>query len=419
MTRSAVIIGAGIVGAACARSLVMAGIDVVILDRGTAVSGTSARGEGNLLVSDKAPGPELTMALKAAARWPDLVRELADELGDDFPSIEYEAKGGLVVATTEGGAAPLLAFAAAQRAAGVDVRELTITDALTLEPDLNPAITAAVHYPQDSQVQPVIAAEALLASARRHGARVMQSTQLISPILNSDGALVGVMTDRGELRADAVIVAAGPWSGEVASILGVTLPVRPRHGMVLVTSRMRQRVFHKVYDADYVGAVGSGDAALQTSSVVESTASGTVLIGSSRQQIGFDGRLRPDTLSELAAKAIRLFPFLADQAVMRTYGGFRPFMPDHVPLVGADPRLHGLWHATGHEGAGIGLAPVTGDLLAALIGGTTPDLDPTPYSPSRASLAPYLAASLDAAHFDAAPSAAPPSAAPPFRKSVA
>ncbi len=390
MTRSAVVIGAGIVGAACARSLAMAGLDVVIIDRATAVSGTSARGEGNLLVSDKAPGPELTMALSAAARWPDLVTELAHELGEGFPSIEFEAKGGLVVATTEAGAAPLLAFAAAQRAAGVEALELTVAQALALEPDLNPAITAAVHYPQDAQVQPVIAAEALIASARRHGVRVLESTQLMGPIL-SDGMLIGVVTDRGELRADAVVIAAGPWSGDVASTLGLSLPVRPRHGMVLVTSRMKQRVFHKVYDADYVGAVGSGDAALQTSSVVESTASGTVLIGSSRQQIGFDSRLRPDTISELAAKAIRLFPFLADQAIMRTYGGFRPFMPDHLPLVGADPRLPGLWHATGHEGAGIGLAPITGELLAAMITGTEPVIDPLPYSPARSSLAPYLA----------------------------
>ncbi len=279
MTGSAVVVGAGIVGAACARSLAMAGIDVVVIDRSTAASGTTAHGEGNILVSDKSPGPELEMALHAARNWPKLAQELAEELGEDFPSIEFEAKGGLVVATTEDGAAPLLAFANIQRAAGIDARELTVAEALTLEPDLNPAITAAVHYPQDSQVQPVIAAEALLASARKHGARVVQSTRIMSPILNGDGVLVGVMTDRGEFRADAVINAAGPWSGEVASTLGVTLPVLPRHGMILVTSRMRQRVFHKVYDADYVGAVGSGDAALQTSSVVESTASGNVLIG--------------------------------------------------------------------------------------------------------------------------------------------
>lgn len=392
MVSSAIVIGAGIVGAACARSLAMAGLDVTVIDRSTAASATTARGEGNLLVSDKAPGPELVMALAAAKRWPALVRELADELGDGFPGIEYEPKGGLVVATTEDGAAPLLRFAAAQRSAGVDARELSVAEALNLEPDLNPAITAAVHYPQDAQVHPVNAAEALLASARRHGARVRQNVNLSGPNLDANGTLLGIATNEGELHADAIIVAAGPWSGEVARTLGVTLPVLPRRGMVLVTSRMPKRIFHKVYDADYVGAVGSGDAALQTSSVVESTESGNVLIGSSREQLGFDDRLRVDTIAQIAAKAIRLFPFLADQAVIRTYGGFRPFMPDHLPLVSRDHRMPGLWHATGHEGAGIGLAPVTGELIAALVAGAPAPCDPEPYSLARSSLEPHLTA---------------------------
>ncbi len=392
MVGSAIVIGAGIVGAACARSLSMAGLDVTAIDRSTATSATTARGEGNLLVSDKAPGPELVMALAAAKRWPALVRELVDELGDGFPGIEYEPKGGLVVATTEDGAAPLLRFAAAQRSAGVDARELSVAEALNLEPDLNPAITAAVHYPQDAQVHPVNAAEALLASARRHGARVRQNVNLSGPILDANGTLLGIATNEGELRADAIIVAAGPWSGEVARTLGVTLPVLPRRGMVLVTSRMPKRIFHKVYDADYVGAVGSGDAALQTSSVVESTESGNVLIGSSREQLGFDDRLRVDTIAQIAAKAIRLFPFLADQAVIRTYGGFRPFMPDHLPLVSRDHRMPGLWHATGHEGAGIGLAPITGELIAALVAGAAAPCDPEPYSLARSSLEPHLTA---------------------------
>lgn len=392
MVGSAIVIGAGIVGAACARSLSMAGLDVTAIDRSTAASATTARGEGNLLVSDKAPGPELVMALAAAKRWPALVRELVDELGDGFPGIEYEPKGGLVVATTEDGAAPLLRFAAAQRSAGVDARELSVAEALNLEPDLNPAITAAVHYPQDAQVHPVNAAEALLASARRHGARVRQNVNLSGPILDANGTLLGIATNEGEFRADAIIVAAGPWSGEVARTLGVTLPVLPRRGMVLVTSRMPKRIFHKVYDADYVGAVGSGDAALQTSSVVESTESGNVLIGSSREQLGFDDRLRVDTIAQIAAKAIRLFPFLADQAVIRTYGGFRPFMPDHLPLVSRDHRMPGLWHATGHEGAGIGLAPITGELIAALVAGAAAPCDPEPYSLARSSLEPHLTA---------------------------
>jgi glycine/D-amino acid oxidase-like deaminating enzyme len=160
--------------------------------------------------------------------------------------------------------------------------------------------------------------------------------------------------------------------------------------MVLVTSRMPHRIYRKVYDADYVGAVGSGDAQLQTSAVVESTASGTVLIGSSRQQIGFDARLQVPVLRAVAARALALFPFLAGMSVMRAYGGFRPFMPDHLPVIGPDPRLPGLWHATGHEGAGIGLSLATGELLRDLMSGSRPAVDPAAFAVDRPSLAAHL-----------------------------
>ena len=308
--------------------------------------------------------------------------DLAEQLGDAFPRIEYDPKGGLVVATTEGGARALLDFAAGQRDAGVDARVIDAAGARELEPDLTHAIEAAVYYPEDAQVQPTIAAQALLASARLHGARVLENAPVRGPILDAHGALVGVETAAGPVRADRVLIAAGPWSGEVAALLGIGLPVRPRRGELLVTSRMAHRILHKVYDADYVGAVGSNDGGLQTSSVVESTASGTVLIGSSRQQIGFESRLRVDVLGEIAAKALRLFPFLAGASVMRTYGGFRPFMPDHLPVIGQDPRMPGLWHAAGHEGAGIGLSLATAELIRDLMLGLPTGVDAAPYSPA-------------------------------------
>ncbi|PJJ65678.1 NAD(P)/FAD-dependent oxidoreductase [Compostimonas suwonensis] len=385
-----VIVGAGIVGAACARALAREGLSVIVVDRGQTTGATSSSGEGNLLLSDKAPGAELLLAQYSASLWPAVVDELADELGAGFPSVEYDRKGGLVVATTDAGAAPLLAFAQSQRGAGVDARVLSTAEALELEPQLNPAITAAVHYPDDAQVQPVIASEAFLASARRGGVRVLTNAVVTGPVLDARGALIGVTTSRGTVRAARVLVAAGPWSGEVSGLLGAPLPVRPRRGVVLVTTRMPHRIFHKVYDADYVGAVESNAADLQTSSVVESTGSGTVLIGSSRQQIGFDDRFRVDVLRELAVKALRLFPFLAGAPVMRSYGGFRPFMPDHLPIIGEDPRLPGLWHATGHEGAGIGLSLGTGAMIADLMAGRTPGLDATAFSPARGSLAAHL-----------------------------
>lgn len=391
MISDVIVVGAGIIGAACARALAASGMDVTVVDRGTVAGGTSSACEGNLLVSDKGPGDELVLAQYASSLWRDASRELAEHLGEDVPSVEFEAKGGLVVATTEAGASALQAFAASQRTAGVEARMLDSAQARELEPDLSPETRIAVHYPQDAQVQPTIAAMALIASARRCGAVVLENTPVLGGLRDSDGALVGVMTPAGELRARRVLIAAGPWSGDVAALLGLPLPVRPRRGELLVTTRMRHRVFHKVYDADYVGAVESDDDALQTSSVVESTAAGTVLIGSSRQQLGFDASMRVDVLAEVAAKAIRLFPFLATASVMRSYGGFRPFMPDHLPVIGADPRMPGLWLATGHEGAGIGLSLATAELIRDLMRGQATRIDAAPFSPSRASLAPFLA----------------------------
>lgn len=391
MTNEVIIVGAGIIGAACARALASAGVGVTVIDRGTTAGATSSACEGNLLVSDKGPGDELVLAQHAATLWVGAVNDLAEQLGDGFPSVEFDPKGGLVVATTTAGAGPLLDFAARQRRAGVDAREIDARSVRDLEPDLSPGIEAAVLYPEDAQVQPSLATEALMASARLYGARLLENSPVLGPLLDSSGSLVGVRTPTGELRG-RVLVAAGPWSGEVARLLGVSLPVLPRRGELLVTTRMRHRIFHKVYDADYVGAVSSDNDALQTSSVVESTASGTVLIGSSRQRVGFDARFRVDVLSEIAVKAVRLFPFLAEAAVMRSYGGFRPSTPDHLPVIGEDPRMPGLWHATGHEGAGIGLSLATAELIRDLMQGRPTRVDAAPYSVARASLAPFLEA---------------------------
>jgi len=114
-----VVVGAGVIGAAIARALARAGCDVTVADRSASAGGTSAGGEGNLLVSDKGPGPELRLAQRSLTAWARIEDELRDELPAGFPAVELERKGGLVVATTEAGATALLAFAATQRAAGV------------------------------------------------------------------------------------------------------------------------------------------------------------------------------------------------------------------------------------------------------------------------------------------------------------
>jgi D-hydroxyproline dehydrogenase subunit beta len=372
----AVVVGAGIIGAACARELALAGAEVIVVDRGGVAAATTAHGEGNILLSDKGPGAELRLAQLSRRLWPEVLGGKDDDLA------EWEPKGGIVVATTEDGARSLREFAAGQRDAGVTAEELDAEAVAAAEPHLTRDVRAAVHYPEDAQVQPAGAAGLLLAAACRAGAGTRTGCEVLGAVTKG-GRLTGIRTATGVLEADVFVNAAGPWAGELGRRLGTPIGVRPRRGEILVTAPMPPTVFHKVYDADYVGAIESDAAELQTSAVVEATRAGTILLGSSRRRIGFDGRLRPEVLSAIAVRALRLFPCLARVPVMRAYGGFRPYVDDHLPIIGADPRLAGLWHATGHEGAGIGLATGTARLLSDLVSGRTPEIDAEPFRVGR------------------------------------
>ncbi|MGN9757616.1 NAD(P)/FAD-dependent oxidoreductase [Streptomyces sp. SD31] len=373
LTCDVVVVGAGMVGAACALYAARAGLDVILVDRGPVAGGTTGAGEGNILVSDKEPGPELDLALLSGRLW----GELAQEFGT---AVEYEAKGGVVVASSPAGLAALERFADGQRAAGV-IAEPVAGDALyDLEPHLAPGLPGAVHYPQDRQVMPALAAAHL---TRASGARLCTGRTVTDVLRTPDGAVRGVRTDQGDIHAPAIVNAAGTWGGELAALAGVRLPVLPRRGFVLVTEPLPRLVRHKVYAADYVADVASDSAALQTSPVVEGTAAGPILIGASRERVGFDRTFSLPVVRALAAGATRLFPCLSDVHAMRAYLGFRPYLPDHLPAIGPDSRVPGLHHACGHEGAGIGLATGTGHLIAQALTAKAPDLDLTPFRPDR------------------------------------
>jgi len=355
-TTRVVVVGAGIVGSACAHELAAAGIATVLLDRADVGSGTTSRGEGNILVSDKGPGVELALAVLSRQRW----LELGEELGSD--ALELDPKGGLVVAPTEAAMAALAAFAATQRAAGIDAED--VADPRHLEPHLAPDLLGARYYPQDMQVQPVLAAAALLDAARRLGADYRPHTEVAEAVVDGGGRLTGVQTTSGEvIGADIVVNAAGTWGGVVGDRLGAPIPILPRRGFILVTEPVPPLVRHKVYSADYVDNVGSSAEGLETSSVVEWTRGGTILVGASRERVGFDQTLDPRTVARLARSATRMLPVLRDLALMRVYRGFRPYCPDHLPVVGPDPRRPQVVHACGHEGAGIGLATGTALLV--------------------------------------------------------
>ncbi|MER5887044.1 FAD-dependent oxidoreductase [Streptomyces sp. NPDC001941] len=375
-TLDVVIIGAGVVGAACAYYAGRAGLAVAVVDRGSVAGGTTGAGEGNLLVSDKEAGPELDLALLSTRLWRDLARELP-------PETEYEPKGGLVVAPDETALRALRTFAEGQRSAGVEAREIPADALHDLEPHLAPGLAGGFHYPQDAQLQPARAAAQLLRAAAESGAEIRLGTEVTEVLTGPGGAVRGVRTPGGDLLAPALVNAAGTWGGRIAALAGTRLPVLPRRGFVLVTEPLPRVVRHKVYAADYIADVASGSAALQSSPVVEGTPSGPVLIGATRERVGFERSLSTEALRRLAVQAAALFPVLADVRVIRAYHGFRPYLPDHLPAIGPDPRVPGLHHACGHEGAGIGLAPATGALIAAGLTGSQPALDTGPFDPAR------------------------------------
>jgi glycine/D-amino acid oxidase-like deaminating enzyme len=179
------------------------------------------------------------------------------------------------------------------------------------------------------------------------------------------------------------VIAAGVWTPELLGRARLTVPVTPRKGHVVVLERSPVRFRRKLSEAGYLGAVEADDAALQVAMVVESTPSGTALLGSSRQHVGFDRDVEVAVAGAIARRCARFFPVLHEARALRVYAGLRPLTPDHVPIIGPFREAPNLCVATGHEGAGIGLAPATGELVAAWATGAASPLPLEWYSPDR------------------------------------
>jgi glycine/D-amino acid oxidase-like deaminating enzyme len=165
-------------------------------------------------------------------------------------------------------------------------------------------------------------------------------------------------------------LAAGAWTAPICAEIGVPLPVQPRRGEILVTEPMPPMLSSIILHAPYVAAkLHDGDERAATL-VLEQIEEGNVLIGSTRAYAGFDARSTPQGILAIAREARRLAPGLADLSVIRSFSGLRPASPDGLPLLGPLPGFDGLYVATGHEGDGIALAPITGEIVgASLVGG--------------------------------------------------
>src|SRR4051794_27631652 len=374
-----VVVGGGIVGAACAYALAGAGARVRLSERAFVASGSSGACEGNVLAWDKELERELPLALRSAKLWERLARELPD-------GFEYDRKGSVVVAETE---AELRAAAARARVLaghGVAGEMLDGEGLRREEPHAAHDLPGGVLYPGDAQLEPRLATAALARAAVRQGAELVLDTPGTRIVRGSDGRATGVETAAGFVPAGAVVVAAGVWTPQLLQTAGLSVPVTPRKGQIVVLERSPVRFHRKLSEAGYVAAVEADDDALQIAMVVESTPSGTALLGSSRQHVGFDRDVDISVAGAIARRAARFFPILHDARALRVYAGLRPLTPDHIPIIGPFTDAPNVCVATGHEGAGIGLAPATGELVAAWHTGAPSPLPLHWFSPDRFAL---------------------------------
>jgi D-hydroxyproline dehydrogenase subunit beta len=368
------VVGAGIVGAATALELQERGVDVALLDRGEVSSGTTGLGEGNVLCSDKDPGPELDLTV-AGLRIYD---ELDERLGS---RARIRRKGALIVHRDAGGWAGERARLARLSVAGVDGRLVAVDELRAIEPALTGEVHGASLFARDLQCDP-----RAITCALAEAVAPVHTGVTVEAIEVAGGRVAGLRTSAGPLPCGAVVVAAGPWSRGLVEAAGVALPLEPRKGQLLRLRAPRpdeRFIRHKVVEAAYLASVASADAGLQVTTVVETTWDGDVLVGSSRERRGFDLAVDDAVGRAMLDRAALLFGGLRELTVDAAWAGLRPWLPDHLPAIGPAGAVEGLWIATGHEGSGVALGPVTGRLIAQLYAGEPADVDPTPFSPDR------------------------------------
>ena len=362
-TADVLIIGGGVIGTSIAYYLSCREIRVILLDKGELAGGTSGACDGLIFLQSKKPGLHLRLALTS--------QQLYAELAEALPrGIAYRNTGGLVVMENESDIESMQAHVQQQQVNGLDVRLLDRQQLLDIEPCLSPELFGAAFSPLDSQVDPIALTQALALGAQMRGARLCPRTEVLG-ITRTRDRVDAVQTRQERFQAGWVINAAGVWAPAINQMLGLRLPIIPRRGQILVSEPLPPLLGKCLLSARYMSAkyqAATLDAGQQNGGVsMEQSERGNLLLGSTREFVGFDRRTTLNGLQTIARSAAGIIPALRDVQVIRSFAGLRPYTPDGLPVLGRVSECPGLLMAAGHEGDGIALAPVTGLLIAELI----------------------------------------------------
>ena len=360
----AIVVGAGIVGASCAAAFARDGLRVLVIDAGGAALGTTAAGMGHVVVMDDSR-EQLALTRYSQSLWrvqSDAVRAAS----------ELEWCGTVWVAEDETQLDAVRAKQRLYRDHGIDTEVLDETSLLAAEPKLRPGLAGGLLVPSDGVIYQPAATMALLALARTMGAEVLEGMTV------EEIVACGVRCGADTFRADVVVNAAGA----AAASLTPQLPVVPRKGHLVITERYPGFCRHQVAELGYLASAH----VMTNESVafnVQPRGTGQVMVGSSRELVGWDASVNRRVLGKMIARACAFMPALAGLTTVRTWTGFRPATPDKLPLIGRWPDVPGLWIAAGHEGLGITQSLGTAALLADLVAGRDPVIDPAPFAPDR------------------------------------
>lgn len=361
----AVVVGAGIIGAACAKELAALGRRLLVVEAECVGGGITAAGMGHLVVLDGAPW-EFELTRFSLQLWDEWVRELP-------PAAEYRRCGTLWVAETEGQWRFLQARKERFSAAGVPC-ELLEADALwSEEPRLAPGLPGGLLVPSDGVLYPPVVAQTWLEAARRRGTEVRLGVRAVRLSGNAVHLSDGSAVDCGR-----VVVATGL---ELPRLLP-GCPMVPRKGHLAITERYPGFLRHQCLEVGYLDSAHGGESD-SVAFNVQPRATGQLLIGSSRQTGRRDRSVDRRLLSRMFFRARRFLPDLGRLEVVRIWTGVRAATPDGAPLIGPWPDNSGLIVAGGFEGLGITLAPAAARLVAALDAGEAPPVSLEPYLPER------------------------------------
>lgn len=361
----AIIVGAGIVGAACADEFARRNMRVAIVDRDIVGGGATAAGMGHIVVMDDSEA-QFTLTRYSQKLWQALRPSLPND-------VEYEQCGTIWVATDDQEMAEVCRKQKYYAALGVPAQLLDAKALKELEPNLRDGMAGGLLIPEDGVLYPPCAARFLIDRARQHGAKV---TLGVSTTQIGKGRVL--LSDGSEMRAEILVNATGSWSPELTP----GIEVRKRKGHLLITDRYQGFLRHQLVELGYLKSahsVGSDSVAFN----VQPRQTGQVLIGSSRQYGAEHKSVDHDILARMLQRAQEYMPALAGISAIRAWAGFRAATPDKLPLIGPTCGDKSLFLATGHEGLGITMSLATARILVDQVMGAMPEIPVAPYLPSR------------------------------------